>query len=150
MGARRNKIKKNIYNNLATLVIFGGLSAFVHGGLGIALGIVAVFGGFVPLIRNFFKLGSSALEDKRDEEEIKHKQIVSSEKMVLQSAKDNAGVATPSLIALNTNLSLEEADKLLQDFVSKGYASMEVTDSGKVQYLFSEFLPEEDDRPRLE
>jgi len=36
---------------------------------------------------------------------------------------------------------MEEAQKALEDMVRRGYASMEVKESGTVEYVFPEFLP---------
>lgn len=62
------------------------------------------------------------------------------ETQILQLARRFRGRLTPVELASNTDLSLEEADKALEDFVRKGYAEMEVTDAGSIVYEFSGFL----------
>ncbi|MBN2051831.1 MAG: hypothetical protein JW760_15370 [Spirochaetales bacterium] len=100
-----------------------------------------LFLGIIPLLR---RLGSSRRSgDPLDEEnEIRDQRDKdSSEKQVLKAAKVNGGVVTPALVALDSTLSIEEAEKMLQSLVQRGYATMEVTDSGQIEYRFQEFLP---------
>ena len=67
------------------------------------------------------------------------KQAASAEKEILQLAKSEGGTVTPALAALHTSLSTEEAEEILQSFVKKNYAIMQVTDDGRVEYEFPEF-----------
>ena len=60
---------------------------------------------------------------------------------ILFVAKNEQGKVTPAIIALNTNISLEDASKALENMVKQGYATMEVRDSGTVEYVFPEFIP---------
>lgn len=62
------------------------------------------------------------------------------ETQILQLARKFHGRLTPVELASNTHLSLEEADKALEEFARKGYAEMTVTDSGSIVYEFSGFL----------
>ena len=64
----------------------------------------------------------------------------SQESQILQLARRFGGKLTPVELASNTQLSLEEADKALEEFVRKGYAEMTVTDVGSIIYEFSGFL----------
>ena len=77
-------------------------------------------------------------EQEEEREEIDERLL---EKQVLKAAKKNDGKVTPALIALDSSLSIEQAETVLLSFVKRGYATMEVTDSGQIEYRFAEFLP---------
>lgn len=62
------------------------------------------------------------------------------ETTILKLARKFQGRLTPLELAANSSLSLEEADKSLEDFVRKGYANMIVTDVGNIVYEFPGFL----------
>lgn len=66
-------------------------------------------------------------------------------RQILRIAKENSGRVTPALVTLNSALSLEDAERLLQSMTSKGYASMNVTDSGRIEYEFPEFADRVDE-----
>jgi hypothetical protein len=65
------------------------------------------------------------------------------EKTILRTAKKNGGVATPAEVALEGDISIEEAKRALEKLVSGGYADLRVRKSGTIAYVFTEFL--EDD-----
>ena len=60
---------------------------------------------------------------------------------VLKIARRQGGRVTPALVAVDTPLSVEEAERALDQMVSGGYATMAVADDGRVEYEFREFLP---------
>ena len=62
------------------------------------------------------------------------------EKEVLRIARDSRGTVTPGLVALESDLTATQAEETLQRMTRKGYASMRVTDDGRVQYEFPEFM----------
>ena len=62
------------------------------------------------------------------------------ETQILQLARRFSGKLTPVELASHSNMSLEEADKALEEFVRKGHAEMTVTESGSIVYEFSGFL----------
>ncbi len=62
------------------------------------------------------------------------------ETTILTLARKFQGKLTPLELAANSSLSLEEADKALEDIVRKGYANMTVTDTGNIVYEFPGFL----------
>ena len=59
--------------------------------------------------------------------------------VILRTAKKLRGIVTPGDVALEGNIPLDEAREALEKLVSKGYAQMQVTDSGLIQYRFAEF-----------
>jgi TM2 domain-containing membrane protein YozV len=62
------------------------------------------------------------------------------ENTILKLARKFQGNLTPLELAANSALSLDEADKALENIVRKGYANMKVTDEGTIIYEFPGFL----------
>ncbi|MBN2509548.1 MAG: TM2 domain-containing protein [Spirochaetales bacterium] len=60
------------------------------------------------------------------------------EKVILKVAKKNNGIATPSTVSLEGEMSLDEARKQLEKLVAKGFAELRVSRSGTVAYFFPE------------
>lgn len=61
------------------------------------------------------------------------------EKTILRVAKKNGGFVTPGEVALEGELSVDEARKLLEKLAASGNAEMRVRASGVVVYFFPEF-----------
>jgi hypothetical protein len=64
------------------------------------------------------------------------------EKTVLRVARANGGFVTPGEAALEGDISIDEARKLLEKMASEGNAEMRVRSSGVVVYFFPEFSKE--------
>ncbi len=64
----------------------------------------------------------------------------SPERIILRVAKKNQGIATPSEVALEGDIPVEEAKKYLEQLASKGFAEMRVTKNGVIVYVFPEFM----------
>ena len=67
------------------------------------------------------------------------------ERQILMVAKEEQGWVTPALAALKTDISIDNAERILQSMAEKGHATMHVTDEGRVEYRFPEFAPRLDD-----
>jgi hypothetical protein len=65
--------------------------------------------------------------------------IETSEKTVLRVARDNGGFVTPGEAALEGDMSVDEARKVLEKMATRGNAEMRVRSSGVVVYFFPEF-----------
>ena len=63
---------------------------------------------------------------------------------MLQIARRQSGRVTPTLVAVDTTLSVEAAERTLDEMVRGGHATMAVADDGRVEYEFREFLPSPD------
>jgi hypothetical protein len=61
------------------------------------------------------------------------------EKIILRVARDNAGFVTPGEAALEGDISVDQARKLLEKMAAAGNAEMRVRSSGVVVYFFPEF-----------
>lgn len=70
------------------------------------------------------------------------------ENTILTLARKFRGQLTPLELAANSSLSLDEADKALENIVRKGYANMKVTDEGTIIYEFPGFLQFDASNPR--
>ncbi len=55
------------------------------------------------------------------------------EKQVLQTAKEEKGKVTPALVALETSLSITQAEQILEKMAKKGYVVMHVKDDGRIE-----------------
>jgi TM2 domain-containing membrane protein YozV len=64
------------------------------------------------------------------------------ERVILKTAKNNNGVITPSEVALEGDIPIEEARKYLEKIAAKGFAEMKITTNGVIVYRFPEFLKE--------
>lgn len=64
------------------------------------------------------------------------------EKTILRVARKNGGFVTPGEVALEGELSVDEARKLLEKLAASGNAEMRVRTSGVVVYFFPEFARE--------
>jgi hypothetical protein len=70
------------------------------------------------------------------------------ENTILKLARRFRGKLTPLELAANSSLSLDEADKSLEELVKKGYANMTVTDEGNILYEFPGFLQFDSSHPK--
>jgi TM2 domain-containing membrane protein YozV len=62
------------------------------------------------------------------------------ERTVLRLAKANKGIVSANDLALEANISLDEAKRELDSLVSKGYAELRVKNSGALVYTIPEYL----------
>jgi hypothetical protein len=69
----------------------------------------------------------------------------SAEKTILRVAKKNNGFVSPGEVALEGDLSVEQARKELEKLAAAGNAEMRVRQSGVVVYFFPEFAHESND-----
>jgi len=64
----------------------------------------------------------------------------SNEQIILKIAKANKGILTASELALSAKISIEEAKKVLDMMVSKGYAELRVRQSGSLVYAIPDLM----------
>ncbi len=99
-----------------------------------------VFAGIIPCIRGGVRFFTGRSLPFRTQRQLPEKSSGSLERQILSVAKSENGKITPAVVALNSNVTLEQAEKTLEDMVKRGYASMEVRESGTVEYVFHEFM----------
>ncbi len=104
---------------------------------------VAVLFGVLPVVSGIRRTVREA-EDRRQQklETLESKRALESgrrdsmEKTVLQIAKNHRGVVTPAIVVLESDLQLEEAERVLQGLSARGYAEMRIKDNGTIDYRF--------------
>jgi len=67
------------------------------------------------------------------------------EKVILRTAKKNHGLASPGEVALEANVSIEQAQQALDRLAAGGYAEMKIRTSGVVVYRFPEFADQDEE-----
>lgn len=136
MALRKAGISE-IFSGLGGLAVMAGLYFFTGSRIFIFIGI---FAGVLPAIRGISKI-LQARVDHKDHEQLTERHTEGVERTVLLLAKEHKGRLTPALVAVNSNVTLDEAEKQLNELVDKGYAELDVTEDGRMEYLFREFLP---------
>jgi hypothetical protein len=135
MADTRNGVAE-FFSGLGAVVLFSSLYLFLR--INIFL-FVGVFAGVLPMIRGMSKMVQARV-GKQEKQQIEGQTNQTHERIVLSLARSERGKITPAMVAVNSSLSLEDAEKQLQALVDKGYASLEVTDDGRLLYVFAEFL----------
>jgi TM2 domain-containing membrane protein YozV len=64
----------------------------------------------------------------------------SPEKIILRLAKHNKGILTPGELALEADISIDQAKRELEALVAKGFAEIRVRRSGVLVYTIPEFM----------
>jgi len=103
------------------------------------------FAGVMPLIVGFRKLFTQRILNKESVKQLE----LECEKQILRAALENNGRLTPAMAALTTNLSIADAQKVLETMTKNGHAAMRITSSGTIEFEFTEFLKEKDDVKHL-
>lgn len=62
------------------------------------------------------------------------------ERIILKTAKKNRGMVTSSQVALEGDVTIDEAQKYLEKLAAKGFAEMRIRESGGIVFCFPEFL----------
>ena len=61
------------------------------------------------------------------------------EHAILRIARANRGTVTPAQVAVESEWTLEQAQKALEKLAAGGHADMRIRDSGVIEYHFAEF-----------
>ena len=61
------------------------------------------------------------------------------ERVILKTAKHNQGLVTPSEVALESGLSIDQSKQALEKLVVTGHADIRVNKNGAMVYFFQEF-----------
>ena len=136
-GKQFNSPFTSIIMGLAFACAFGLAWIFTRGWFFI---FPLVFVGVLPMIEGIKRLSTqrtrNQLGDKKNKKNV--------ERQILMVAKQHKGKVTPALVALNSGLPLEQVEKKLSDMAKKGYAEMQVTTGGRIEYLFHDFADYDD------
>jgi predicted transcriptional regulator len=68
----------------------------------------------------------------------------SPERVILKIAKENNGVLTVSEVALGANITIDEAKKMLDTLVTKGFAELRVRKSGSLVYVIPDMADKDE------
>ena len=66
------------------------------------------------------------------------------ERIILKLAKENDGILTVSEVALRADMPIDEAKKLLDTLVSKGFAELRVRKSGSIVYIIPDMADKDE------
>ncbi len=99
-----------------------------------------LFAGVFPAVKGIRHLLADRAEAPR--KLTPRERETENERTVLRVARSHAGRVTPSLVALDSDMALDEAEATLAALTRKGHAAMNVRDDGRIDYEFAEFLPE--------
>ena len=140
MGKRteKQKARDEIISGLSMTAVFAGLYFTI--GRHFFWIFPFVFAGLVPLVKGITRYVDSRQKEGPDTKKISSKK--DAEKAILKIAYQNKGVLTPSLLAVESSLTLEESEKYLEDLAGRGHAVMNVRENGGIEYIFNDLLPE--------
>ena len=68
----------------------------------------------------------------------------SPERVILNLAKENKGILTVSEVALGADIPIDEAKKILDTLVSKGFAELRVRKSGSLAYVIPDMADKDE------
>jgi hypothetical protein len=127
-------------------IVFGGGCTLVFGWLLLTRSgsgewwwvFPAVFGGVLPLIEGVRR----TLTKDRTEQSAVPIAETEAEKQILRAAQALQGKITAPLAALNTILTIKQAQEILERMTKEGYAVMNVTNEGIIEFEFPGFLPQ--------
>ncbi len=126
----------------------------------VSLGLVFVFGAFVfgilappgTLVLSFgLMIPAVALLADAFQDAAKRRRALSSppanrERELLSAIRDNGGSITPAEVAMETSLTVKEADQMLTELAGGGYLSVQSA-GGTLRYSLPSWRPPELDEP---
>ncbi len=141
MGRKKSGLER-IVGGLTSGVVIGGLWWF-HVlatpwaiGLGVLFCALPTLGGLRRTAREIADRSHQKRERLEDQRTAETQRRDSLEKRVLQVARDRRGVVTPALVVLDSDLKLEEAERVLEAFAARGHAEMRIKANGTIDYVF--------------
>ena len=148
-GNRGRKPKTNVESFVTGLVVGGGALAYwllAPGEKPWWIIAIAVFAGILPAARGLSGMIASRANAPAAKKLGEREKAAENERSILRIARDRGGRLTPALVALDCDMGVEEAERILDGLAKKGHASMQVREDGRVEYEFSEFMPALADR----
>jgi hypothetical protein len=135
---RQRKLEAQLTSGLTFAGVFGALLLF-HGGWYWIFPLA--FAGVMPALQAGFELW------RRRRSGVARPARPDPQKEVLRVAREYRGRVTASMVALDTPLSIAESERTLDEMARHGHAGVTVTEDGRVQYEFREFLPADRESP---
>ena len=133
MRKERKQAEGELASGLTCSAVFGAL-LLLHGGWFWIFPLAFV--GVLPAVKGFLSLRRIRSLPRPREPAPPDPQTA-----VLKIARRQSGRVTPALVAVDSALSVAEAERALDEMVRGGHAAMVVADDGRVEYEFREFLP---------
>lgn len=112
------------------LLIVGAFTSEEVDSLAESIAIIFIFGN-VPLIAGAFMIRFGRIKERTEK-------LNQTERTLLRMAHKYGGRLTVTIVAMETEMTLDEARSLLGLFVSKGAADTEIDDNGTIIYRFRE------------
>jgi len=85
-------------------------------------------------------LGTAAMSDRYGQAAgLSYRRAETPEKTILRVARQNGGPVTPGEVAIESDISVDEARKELDKLAKSGMAEIRVRSSGVIVYYFAEF-----------
>ena len=138
---RYHRRRKSAEASLTSGIVFTAAFGIAWAVTGIVwLAIPMLFAGVMPMVEGIRRL-VWARQSKPVAARPKKPSVAAVEKQILLTAKEENGVVTPALIALKTELSIQEAEKKLDEMAQNGYTMMQIRENGRIEYEFPEFMP---------
>jgi hypothetical protein len=125
---------ESIIIGLILTAVFGGLLSN-HGGSWFWV-FPMIFAGILPTIDGFRRLSSS----KKETQYIARDAEAEDERKILRAAMGEGGRLTAAKAALVTDMTMEQAQDILENMTKNGHALMRVTSSGVLEFEFPEFI----------
>jgi hypothetical protein len=138
---RYHRRRKSAEASLTSGIVFTAAFGIAWAVTGIVwLAIPMLFAGVMPLVEGVRRL-VWARQSRPGAAKQNKPSVAAIEKQILLTAKEENGVVTPALIALKTELSIQEAEKKLDEMAQNGYTMMQIRENGRIEYEFPEFMP---------
>jgi hypothetical protein len=143
---KRKSAEASLTSGVIFTIAFGiaWIAMFSAGRAGWFFVFPMLFAGIMPMVEGIRRL-AVARQSKPIAAQPKKPSVASIEKQILLTAKEENGVVTPALIALKTELSIQEAEKKLDEMAQSGYTMMQIRENGRIEYEFPEFKPRLED-----
>jgi len=143
MSKRRDRSKSHTESLLTGVAVGGGFVAFwAFSGHPLWALVAAFFCGILPAARGLSGIIAARIEAPAAKRLNAKDRALENERAILRLARDRGGRLTPALAALDCDMTVEEAEAVLDGLARKGHAALQLRDDGRVEYEFSEFLPE--------
>lgn len=117
--------------------LFGTI--YVVTGSGVWL-MIGVFAGVLPSISGAGKLLARRYDGHRPSADDERNRI---EHQILRSAQRHSGRVTATRVAVDAGCTIEQAEKILDHLAARGFCTLELTESGRIEYQFADLLPED-------
>lgn len=137
LAKRRNRAVERVTGGLTACLGWGAAMYFLHWHW---MAFPLLFAGLLPLVSGLKELVALRLEAPSARRLSEGERRAETERAILRLARSRGGRVTPALAAIETSLSMEEAQAALDSMASRGHASLRILESGRIEYEFPEFL----------